>query len=136
MIRWIVSTKAVFRELFVNIHSSAVRPIHVGQRVVEKRIVRQVVLMIVAYFFLTLVSTAVIEAENVRVGLETDTLSVLSTVAASLGNIGPGFGLIGPMENYLAYSDPTTVLLALLMWAGRLEIFTVLILFTLAYWTS
>jgi trk system potassium uptake protein TrkH len=134
VMRWIVSTKAILRELFTSIHPSAVRPIHVGERVVEDRVVRQVVLMIVAYFFLTLTSTAVIEAENVRIGLETDTLSVLSTVAASIGNIGPGFGLIGPMENYLAYSKPTTLLLALLMWAGRLEIFTVLILFTPAYW--
>jgi trk system potassium uptake protein TrkH len=136
VMRWIVSTKAVLRELFVSIHPNAVRPLHVGQRTVKDRIVRQIVLMIVAYFFLTLVSTAVIEAENVRIGLETDTLSVLSTVAASIGNIGPGFGLIGPMENYLAYSNPTTLLLALLMWAGRLEIFTVLIIFTPAYWTS
>lgn len=136
VMRWIVSTKAVLRELFVSIHPSAVRPIHVGQHVVENRVVRQIVLMIVAYFFLTLTSTAVIEAENVRIGLETDTLSVLSTVAASIGNIGPGFHQIGPMKNYLAYSNPTTVLLALLMWAGRLEIFTVLILLTPTYWTS
>lgn len=136
VMRWIVSTKAVLRELFVSIHPSAVRPIRMGKRAVENRVVRQVVLMIVAYFFLTLASTAVIEADNVRIGLETDTLSVLSTVAASIGNIGPGFGLIGPMANYLAYSDLTTLLLALLMWAGRLEIFTVLLLFTPAYWTS
>ena len=136
VMRWIVSTKAILRELFVSIHPSAVRPIHLGERVVENRIVRQIVLMIVAYFFLTLASTAVIEAENVRIGLETDTLSVLSTVAASIGNIGPGFGLIGPMENYLDYSNPTILLLALLMWAGRLEIFTVLVLFTPAYWAE
>jgi len=136
VMRWLVSTKAVLRELFVSIHPSAVRPIHLGERVVETRVVRQIVLMIVAYFFLTLTSTAIIEVENVRIGLETDTLSVLSTVAASIGNIGPGFGLIGPMENYLAYSNPTLLLLALLMWAGRLEIFTVLVLFTPAYWRS
>ena len=134
VMRWIVGAKAILRHLFLSLHPSAVSPVRLGRRVVENRVVRQVVLMIVAYFLLTLVSTAVIEAENVRIGLETETLSVLSSVAASIGNIGPGFGLVGPMENYLAYSDPTTVLLTLLMWAGRLEIFTVLILFTPAYW--
>jgi trk system potassium uptake protein TrkH len=58
----------------------------------------------------------------------------MSAVAATLGNVGPGFGAVGPMGSYLGFSDASKVFMTLLMWAGRLEIIPVLVLFTPEYW--
>jgi trk system potassium uptake protein TrkH len=55
-------------------------------------------------------------------------------VIASLGNIGPGIGMVGPVENYAAIPLAGKWVLAFLMLLGRLELFTVLILFTRAFW--
>lgn len=63
-----------------------------------------------------------------------DLTTSLGAVAATLGNIGPGFGLVGPAETYAPLPDGPLWVLAALMLLGRLELFTVLILFTRGYW--
>ena len=60
----------------------------------------------------------------------------MSAVAATLGNVGPGFGAVGPMGSYLAFSAPAKLFMVALMWAGRLEIIPVLVLLTPEYWRS
>jgi len=61
-------------------------------------------------------------------------LDAVSAVAASLGNVGPGFGLVGPMASYAPLPDTSKLFLTLLMWIGRLEIFPVLAILTRSYW--
>ncbi len=63
-----------------------------------------------------------------------DIATACSSVLTSMSNIGPGFGSIGPTENFSQLNDFAKVFLALLMLIGRLEIFTVLVLFTKAFW--
>ena len=58
----------------------------------------------------------------------------LSAAAASVGNVGPGFGFLGPMGSYAPFADPSKVFLALLMIVGRLEIFPVLVVLSRAFW--
>ena len=53
---------------------------------------------------------------------------------ASLGNIGPGIGLVGPIYNYAFMPDAAKWLLTMLMMLGRLELFTVLMLFSPHFW--
>jgi len=60
--------------------------------------------------------------------------SAFSSVAATINNIGPGLGLIGPTDNYAHIPLAGKWVLSFLMLAGRLEIFTVLILFTISFW--
>ncbi|MFW6385303.1 MAG: potassium transporter TrkG, partial [Halodesulfurarchaeum sp.] len=69
-------------------------------------------------------------------GMTLSTLEGASAVAATIGNVGPGFGVLGPMNNYLGFPVPTKLLMIGLMWIGRLEIIPVLVVFTRAYWTS
>jgi trk system potassium uptake protein TrkH len=81
------------------------------------------------------VSTAVLFADAAVV--DSTSLSVLeamSAVAATLGNVGPGFGLVGPMGSYLAFSPEGKLFMVLLMWVGRLEILPVLVLLVPEYW--
>jgi trk system potassium uptake protein TrkH len=63
-------------------------------------------------------------------------LESMSAVAATLGNVGPGFQLVGPMNSYLPFPPTTKLLMVALMWIGRLEILPVLVLLTPAYWRS
>jgi trk system potassium uptake protein TrkH len=66
------------------------------------------------------------------IGLGVDT--ALGATAATLGNVGPGFGLVGPAGTYAPLPDVALWVLAFLMLLGRLELFTVLVLFTRGYW--
>ncbi|HUP18706.1 MAG TPA: TrkH family potassium uptake protein [Gemmatimonadota bacterium] len=68
--------------------------------------------------------------------LGVDVATAVGAAAATLGNVGPGFGLVGPTETYAPLPDLALWVLAFLMLVGRLEIFTVLILFTRTYWRS
>jgi trk system potassium uptake protein TrkH len=63
-----------------------------------------------------------------------DIYSAFSAVATTLGNIGPGFGEVGPMENFYHLPDLAKWFLAFLMMLGRLELFTVLVLFSPSFW--
>jgi trk system potassium uptake protein TrkH len=63
-----------------------------------------------------------------------DVLTSSSAVAASLGNIGPGLGSVGPMNTYMHLPELTKFFLSLLMILGRLEIIMVLVLFTRTFW--
>jgi trk system potassium uptake protein TrkH len=65
-------------------------------------------------------------------GLEFE--SAVGSVAASLGNIGPGLGKVGPVENYSQIPVAGKWILSFLMLLGRLELFTVLILFSTSFW--
>ncbi|GAB6088852.1 TrkH family potassium uptake protein [Spirochaeta dissipatitropha] len=80
------------------------------------------------YILLLLITTLVLAFSG------NDLLSAFSTALATLGNIGPGFGNIGPAENYAHFSQAVKWYLSLIMMIGRLEIFTILILFTPGYW--
>lgn len=63
-----------------------------------------------------------------------DVMSSLSAAAACLGNIGPGFGLVGPTQNYAFITDGGKFTLGFLMLVGRLEIFPLLVLFLPEFW--
>ena len=59
-----------------------------------------------------------------------------TSVITCLGNIGPGFELVGPTANFSIYAIPSKLLLSFLMLAGRLELFTLLILLTPKFWNQ
>ena len=67
-------------------------------------------------------------------GLGLDLVSAISSVAATLGNIGPGLGIVGPMDNYATVPQAGKWVLSLCMLLGRLELFTVLMLFVPGTW--
>jgi len=63
-----------------------------------------------------------------------DIISSVTSSIATLGNIGPGFGLVGPMANFDVVPFLGKVLLIANMWIGRLEVFTVIVLLTPEFW--
>ena len=90
---------------------------------------------VMGLFFLFLLSFAVIATLLSLIGL--DTLTALSAAASAVANVGPGLGpIVGPVGNYATLPDSAKWILAFGMLLGRLEIFTVIILFTPTYWRS
>ena len=67
-------------------------------------------------------------------GLGVDFMTAVGAVAATIGNIGPGFGMVGPVDNYALIPDLGKWLLIWCMLLGRLEVFTVIILLVPEFW--
>lgn len=95
---------------------------------IRKNVVYTITSFVVLYLFIALVGTLVVMVSGA------DLTTGLSSALATLGNIGPGFGVVGPTGNYAAFPEPTKLFLSLLMLMGRLEIYTVLIVLAPGFW--
>ncbi|MBN2519930.1 MAG: TrkH family potassium uptake protein, partial [Bacteroidales bacterium] len=82
-----------------------------------------------AFYLLTMVISTIIMS---ALGLDLE--SSMGAVAASLGNIGPGIGSVGPVDNFAHLHTGAKWFLSFLMVLGRLELFTILVLFTPDFW--
>jgi trk system potassium uptake protein TrkH len=136
IVRWVVIVKAVRRELFTTTHPEAVRPIRLAGEVVDEDAVRGVMGFTLLYLLLFAVGTVLISLDVARIGYQINVLEAMSAVAATLGNVGPGFGSLGPFGSYLKFPNSSKLLMVFLMWIGRLEIIPVLVLLTSGYWRS
>ncbi len=134
LMRWIVGIKVIGRELFQMIHPSAVRPMWLGGRTIKEPVVRGILVMMLTYLLLVIGGTGVVAVDAYRVGVELTIGEALSGTLAVLGNIGPGFGTLGPMGGFEALPATTKVLMCLLMVAGRLEVMTFLVVLAPSYW--
>jgi trk system potassium uptake protein TrkH len=107
-----------------------------GKQAVDDETVRDVFVFVSIFLTLFAVSTLVIYVDSYRAaGIESlTTLEAMSAAIATLGNIGPGFGLVGPMNSFEAFTPEAKLYMTFLMWIGRLEILSVLVILTPAYW--
>lgn len=128
VIRHVLMFKNSFREIKQLIHPAAVIHVRLNGEVVPKDILSNVLSFIVLYIGGIGIGTAVM----FFVGL--DLLSAFGASMSCIGNIGPAFGTFGPSENYAHVPLLGKWVLSFLMMAGRLELFTVLILFAPAFW--
>ncbi|WP_103020493.1 TrkH family potassium uptake protein [Salinibacter altiplanensis] len=134
LMRWIVGIKVIGRELFQMIHPSSVRPMWLGRRALKEPVVRGILIVILTYLLLVVGGTGFIAVDAHRVGLDLSLSEALSGTLVVLGNIGPGFGAVGPMGGFEAFPVPTKLFMCLLMVAGRLEVMTFLVVLTPSYW--
>jgi trk system potassium uptake protein TrkH len=135
VVRWLVILKSLRRELFTTAHPEAVRPVRLGGRALDERAIRGIYAFTLLYIVLFFVSALVLFVDGLRSGGQAlSVLEALSASASTLGNVGPGFGVIGPMGSYLGFPATSKLYMILLMWVGRLEILPVLVLLTPEYW--
>jgi len=127
-LRIMLCFKYCYRELFSLIHPRAVSPIKIGGKTVPDDVMRSVVGFLALYMGLFALSTVALA------GLGVDFRTSFAAIAASIGNIGPGFGMVGPVDNYAQIPDLGKWLLIWCMLLGRLEIFTVIILVVPEFW--
>jgi len=127
-VRVMVCLKYCYKELFSLIHPHAVRVIKLGGKPVPEDVTRSILGFLALYVLLFAVSTVVLS------GLGVDMVTAISAVAATIGNIGPGLGLVGPVDNFAGIPYWGKWLLIWCMLLGRLEIYTVIILLVPEFW--
>ncbi|EHM10812.1 Trk-type K+ transport system, membrane component [Thermanaerovibrio velox DSM 12556] len=129
-VRILVLLKHIAHEAYLLIHPRAIRTIRLNGRAIPPGVISS----IGAFFSLYMMAYGITAALACAFG--TDLTTALSGAAATLGNIGPGFGMVGPAENYAGLSGGAKWTFAIAMMAGRLELFTLAVLFSRACWTK
>jgi trk system potassium uptake protein TrkH len=127
-IRIMLLAKQVKGELNRLLHPKAVIPIRVGKKAISADVTGSVTAFFVLYMGIFALAGLIMSALGV------DVLTAIASVAATIGNIGPGLGTVGPAENYAHIPIAGKWVLSLCMLLGRLEIYTVMILFLPAAW--
>ena len=89
---------------------------------------------VIVFFLFYMLTFAVCSAIVILLGA--DIVTGISATAASLGNVGPGFNLVGPMANFADLHPISRIVLTLAMWIGRLEVLTVLVILRPEAWRS
>ncbi len=127
-LRIMLCFKYCYKELFSMIHPRAVTQIKIGGKPVPEDVIRSVLGFLALYMILFAISTVLLA------GIGVDFVTALGATAATIGNIGPGFGLVGPAENFSQIPCLGKWLLSWCMLLGRLEIYTVIILVVPEFW--
>ncbi len=128
MVRTLILFKQAGREFIKLLHPAAVNPMKIGGSVVPNNIVFAVLGFIFLYFMTVATLTFVLLISGL------DFISAFSAIIACINNAGPGLGVVGPASNFGVLSDFQTWICTIAMLVGRLEIFTILILFTPHFW--
>ena len=127
-IRVLLILKYVKRELFKLIHPKSVSPIRLGSVAIPREVMRNVVGLALLFIFIFIAVSAFLLSQGY------DTYTSTSATIACLGNIGPGFSMVGPAMNYAGLNDITKLVLSMCMIMGRLEVYTVLVIFIPEFW--
>lgn len=132
MVRFLVIFKNSFLELKRQIHPKAIIPVRFNKKAISEDVVGKILAFFLIFIILFVTGSFVMSL----MGL--DFMTAMGSVAATLGNIGPGIGAVGPadVQNFAKIPDAGKWFLSLLMLMGRLELFTVLMLFTPFFWRN
>ena len=129
-----VLSKAAYADLRRLVYPKGVFVTRFGGQRVKEPVVEAVQSFFLFYIFLFMTSTFLVAFIDANLNESLDLVTTTSAVAASIGNIGPGLGEVGPLGNYSGLPGLVKWLLSGLMIVGRLEIFPVLVLFTRDLW--
>ena len=127
-IRMVILTKVSRNEFKHILHPNAILPVRINKQVISPSIVSTVLAFCFIYISIIVIGTLLMMAMGV--GAEES----MGCVISSIGNMGPGLGETGPAYSWNALPDAAKWLLSFLMLLGRLELFTVLLLFTPEFW--
>ncbi|MDP8228466.1 MAG: potassium transporter TrkG [Candidatus Electryoneaceae bacterium] len=133
VIRIQVMISTIRTELTRLIHPQAVLPVRIGSRIkkrvkIDDSVVRNILIFLMAFALILALSTVLLALMGLVL------VTAFGAAIASLSNIGPGLGDVGATDNYSAMPVAVKWLLAFLMMLGRLEVFTVLVLFSRSFW--
>ena len=126
--RVVILYKGATHEMKRLLHPKQIKKISVDKRVVDREVVRGINAYLVAFILIYVVSMLIICLDC------QDMLINFTAIAATLNNIGPGLGAVGPSGNFAFYSDISKLVFIFDMLAGRLEIFPMILLFTPSTW--
>lgn len=130
LVRHLVFFKNSILEFKRIIHPRAIVPLYLNGRTVAPRIMTHILVFLLIYLILFVLGSIVVTI------LGMDFLSAVGAVATSIGNVGPGIGSVGPVNNFAHLPSAVKWVLSFLMLLGRLELFTILVLFTPYFWRT
>jgi trk system potassium uptake protein TrkH len=136
VVRHLLIGKLLRRELDQTVHPELVTPIRLNNRVVDERSLRGVYAFVLLYVGLFALGALLIMVDGARTDIALRPLDAIAASATTIGNVGPGLGIAGPMGSFAGYGDPSKLVMILLMWLGRLEIIPIAVLLTRAYWRA
>jgi trk system potassium uptake protein len=128
VVRHVVAFKLLKRTVLSLLHPDMVRHTRINDQKITDEKANSVVAFIILYIFIVVISTFIINAMGI------DIHTSAGSVLATLGGIGPGIGLVGPAGNFSMIPEAGKLYLCFVMILGRLEILTVLVLFTPTFW--
>lgn len=127
-IRFLILFKAFKRELLKILHPRGYYSVKIGGRVIEEETLTGVFVFFFMYIFILAAGILVVSLDNF------DLVTTTTSVIASIGNIGPGLGMVGPVGNYEGFSVLSKLVLSVCMLVGRLEIYPILLLVLPSFW--
>lgn len=130
VVRLILLFKLIQREIQKLLHPRAVLPVQFNGKIVSADVIAGVSGFFFLYIVIFAISTLLLTFENISF------MSAASAVAATLGNVGPGFEAVGPIQNYSFFSPWAKILMSLLMLFGRLELYTIIVLLSPSHWSK
>ena len=130
VIRVLISLKLIRRGVSLKLHPRRVVTVTLRRKEVPQEVSTNIANFVFFYIFVVFMGSFIISFNGF------DLMTTISSVITCLGNIGPGFSLIGPVMNFSEFSGFSKLILSLLMIAGRLELFTFFMLFSPHYWNS
>jgi len=128
VVRHLLLSKNSVLELKRLLHPRAVIPVRLNNVGVSKDIIFNIMAFLLFYIAIFVAGTIALTLIGV------DFLTAMGSVATCLGNVGPGIASVGPTDNFSHLPDIGKWILSILMLLGRLELFTVLTIFTSAFW--
>ncbi|HSL89213.1 MAG TPA: TrkH family potassium uptake protein [Ignavibacteriaceae bacterium] len=128
MVRYQLLLKNSLLELKRLIHPQAVIPVRQNGKAIQPDIIAKIGAFVLLYFFIFGIGSVILTITGL------DSISAMGAVAACLANIGPGLDVTGPVSNYSSVTDFGKWVLGFIMLLGRLEIFTILLLFSPTFW--
>jgi len=128
--RYLIMFKGISRQIMKLIHPQAVIPLRIGKGVISQEVLDNVQTFFFLYMLILGASVVFLTALGV------DLVSSISAVAATMGNVGPGFNLVGPMTNYFTLPMAAKAALSFCMLIGRLELYTVLVILSSRFWRN
>lgn len=128
LVRIVLLMKNGLLEFKRKLHPNAIVPVNLNGQVVSSKIIYNLLAFVFFYLFMFVLGSIIMTFLGI------DFIEAISAVATSISNVGPGIGKIGPSSNFYNLPDTAKWVLAFLMLLGRLELFTIAILFTPYFW--
>ncbi|MCH7779229.1 MAG: TrkH family potassium uptake protein [Acidobacteria bacterium] len=120
--RWMIALRKIVADLKRILRPHAVIPVRLGQRAIPEAVVASVTTFLILFLSLFALGGLALSL------MGHDMITAFSASAACLGNVGPGFGLVGPTQNYAFFEWPAKLVLMAMMVIGRLELYTILVM--------
>jgi trk system potassium uptake protein TrkH len=133
-LRWLIVTKAFWRDLNTAAHAQSVNIVRLSGEVVDEETIRDVYSYTLVALVIFILATVVLVSNGERAGSPITEFEALSASASMFFNIGPAFGRAGPFGAYEGFARSSKLFMILLMWVGRIEIIPVLVLLTPTFW--